>query len=222
MHNPILLVVRKKTKVLSRRQINHEFRSDWKLKCKIDYWRSRELFFEIGGGPVKTDAQFIKLVLEEFGDGEYSVLYWMKGRKGFRSFIHFIVKPNGYFKQVKAGVYKNKRKEKLEVEYVRAKFDYQEMKSEANWDEMQNLQRKIDRADYAQGPYPILQSLQPRYREHKIEGWEGLEEIEVEQDDEPEESNDKESVQETGFWSTPIEQETIEQEPEKEPEYSLW
>lgn len=95
------------------------------------------------------------------------------------------------------------------------------MKSEANWDEMQSLQRKIDRADHAQGPYPILQSLQPRYREHKIEGWEGLEEIEVEQEEDQEESNDKEVVQETGFWSTPIEQETIEQD-EKEPEYSLW
>jgi hypothetical protein len=45
---------------------------------------------------------------------------------------------------------------------------------------MKNLQRKIDRADHAQGPYPILESLQPRYREHKIEGWEGFDEIEVE------------------------------------------
>lgn len=87
---------------------------------------------------------------------------------------------------------------------------------------MQNIQRKIDRADHAQGPYPYLESLQPRYREHKIEGWEGLEEIEVERDDKPEESNEEEEVaQDTGFWSTPIEQETIEQD-EKEPEYSLW
>ncbi|MFA5259022.1 MAG: hypothetical protein WC402_03015 [Candidatus Pacearchaeota archaeon] len=196
MSKPILLVVRKKTKVLSRRQINHEFRSDWKLKCKVDYWRSRELFFEIGGGPIKTDAQFVKLVLEEFGEGEYSVIYWMKGRKGFRSFIHFIVDSEGYFKQVKAGVYKNKRKLNLEDEYCRAKFEYQESKTESNWDEMQNLQKKIDRADHAQGPYPILESLQPRYRVHKIEGVEDREEIE-----EQEEDNSKD---------------------EKEPEYSLW
>ncbi len=71
------------------------------------------------------------------------------------------------------------------------------------------------------GPFPILQSLQPRYREYKIEGWEGLEEIEVEDEEEQEEPQE-ENVQETGFWSTPIKQEYVEQEPEKEPEYSLW
>lgn len=37
-----------------------------------------------------------------------------------------------------------------------------------------------------------------------------------------EESSNEEVAQETGFWGTPIEQEEIEPEPEKEPEYSLW
>ena len=220
MHKPIFLLIRKKKLVPTKKQYKHQQRSDWKLPCKVNYEQSAEIFFEIGGGPIKTDAQFAALILKDFGPGEYSILDSRKGRKGFRRFIQFIVKSDGYFKQVKAAVYKNKRKEKLEAEYARAKFDYQESKSEYNWDEMQNLQKKIDRADHAQGPYPILQSLQPRYREHKIEGWEGLEEIEVE--DEESEEPHEENVQETGFWSTPIEQETIEQEPEKEPEYSLW
>ena len=57
---------------------------------------------------------------------------------------------------------------------------------------------------------------------HKIEGWEGNEEIEVEQSEEQEEVNNEKVVQETGFWSTPVEPEYVEQEPEKEPEYSLW
>ena len=222
MHNPIILLIRKKKLVPTKRQIKHQERSDWKLIWKVSYEQSAEIFFEIGGGPIKTDAQFAALILKDFGKGEYSILDCRKGRKGFRSFMHFIVKSDGYFKQVKAGVYKNKRKEKLEVEYAIAKFDYREMKSEANWDEMQNLQRKIERADHAQGPYPILESLQQRYREHRIEGWEGNEEIEVELDDEPEESNDQESVQDTGFWNSPIEPDYVEQEPEKEPEYSLW
>jgi len=220
MHNPILLLIRKKKLVPTKRQIKHQERSDWKLIWKVGYQQSAEIFFEIGGGPIKTDAQFAALILKDFGKGEYSILDIKKGRKGFRSFMHFIVKSNGYFQQVKAGVYKNKRKEKLEAEYSRAKFDYHEMKSESNWDEMQTLQRKIDRADHAQGPYPYLKSLQQRYREHKIEGWEGCEEIELEQEEDQEESPE-ETVQETGFWSTPIEQETIEQD-EKEPEYSLW
>ena len=221
MHNPIILLIRKKTKVPTKRQIKHQERSDWKLKWKVSYEQSAEIFFEIGGGPIKTDAQFAALILQDFGPGEYSILDIKKGRKGFRSFMHFIVDSKGYFQQVKAGVYKNKRKENLETEYSRAKFDYQESKSEFNWDELDKLQKKIDRADHAQGPYPILQSLSPRYRSHQIEGWEGNEEIEVEQENQ-EEPNNEEAVQETGFWSTPIEQEEIEQESEKEPEYSLW
>jgi len=220
MHRQIILLIRKKKLVPTKKQIKHKERSDWKLIWKVSYEQSAEIFFEIGGSPIKTDAQFAALILKDFGPGEYSILDIKKGRKGFRSFMHFIVKSNGYFQQVKAGVYKNKRKENLETEYAKAKFDFQESKSEYNWDEMKNLQRKIDRADHAQGPYPILESLQPRYREHKIEGWEGFEEIEVEQEEDQEEPHE-ENVQETGFWSTPIEQETIEQD-EKEPEYSLW
>ena len=109
----------------------------------------------------------------------------------------------------------------MNLDDARAKFDYQESKSEYNWDELDKLQRKIDRADHAQGPYPILESLQPRYREHKIEGWEGLDEIEVEET-EDEQVYDRETNFETGFWSTPIEQEYVEQEEDKPPEYSLW
>ncbi len=222
MHNPIILLIRKKTKVPTKRQIKHQERSDWKLIWKVSYQQSAEIFFEIGGGPIKTDAQFAALILQDFGKGEYSILDCKKGRKGFRSFMHFIVKSDGYFQQVKAGVYKNKRKENLETEYAKVKFEYQESRSESNWDELDKLQKKIDRSDHAQGPYPILESLQPRYRMHKIEGWEGNEEIEVEQGEDQEEPNNEEVVQDTGFWSTPIEQEEVEQEPEKEPEYSLW
>lgn len=222
MHNPIILLIRKKTLVLTKKQIKHQYRNDWKLAWKVSYEQSAEIFFEIGGGPIKTDAQFAALILQDFGAGEYSILDCKKGRKGFRSFMHFIVKSDGYFQQVKAGVYKNKRKENLETEYSRANFDYQESKSECNWDELQNLQRKIDRADHAQGPYPYLESLQPRYRSHQIEGWKGNEEIEVEQGEDQEEANNEEAVQETGFWSTPVDPEYVDQEPEKEPEYSLW
>jgi hypothetical protein len=212
-----MLLIRRKTLVPSIRQIKHQYRNDWKLIWKVPYWKSAELFYEIGGGPIKTDAQFIRFILEEFGEGEYSILDCRKGRKGFRSFMHFIVDSEGYFKQVKAGVYKNKRKFDLEAEYNRAKFEYQEMRSEANWDELDELQKKIDRAEHAQGPYPILQSLQPRYRVHKIERWEDGPRDEEQQ----EESNNEETVQESGFGGSPIEPEYIEQEEDK-PDYSMW
>ena len=152
MHKPILLTVRKKELVPTKRQIKHKQRSDWKIACKVSYEQSAEIFFEIGGGLIKTDAQFAALILKDLGPGEYSVLDSRKGRKGFKSFMHFIVKSNGYFQQVKAGSYINKRKIQLEAEYARAKFEYQEMKSEAAWDDLNELQKKIDRAYHAQGP----------------------------------------------------------------------
>ena len=83
---PIRLLIRKKTLVPTKYQLKHQYRSDWKKVCSIDYEKSREIFFELGG-PVKTDGQFAKVVFENFGEGEYSVIYWCKGRKGFRSFI---------------------------------------------------------------------------------------------------------------------------------------
>ena len=60
MHNPIMLLIRRKTLVPSIRQIKHQYRNDWKLIWKVPYWKSAELFYEIGGGPIKTDAKFIR------------------------------------------------------------------------------------------------------------------------------------------------------------------
>lgn len=97
MHNPIILLIRKKKLVPTKRQIKHQERSDWKLPCKVSYEQSAEIFFEIGGGPIRTDAQFAALILKDFGPGEYSILDSRKGRKGFKRFIQFIVKSNGYF-----------------------------------------------------------------------------------------------------------------------------
>jgi hypothetical protein len=222
MHKPILLLIRKAIQIPTKSQRRHLFTHRWEIIRKIGYQESQRIFSEIGGGPIRNDGQFAKLISESYGEGEYSVLSWMKGRKGFKKFIHLSVDSEGYFQQIKkARVYKPKRKFDLEAEYLRAKQEYLESRSEADWDELQDIQRKIDRADHAQGPYPYLESLQSRYRAHQIEGWEGFDEIEVEQEDQ-EEVNNEEAVQEIGFWSTPIEQEEIEQEPEKEPEYSLW
>ena len=73
----------------SKKQIKHQYRNDWKLLWKVSYEQSAKIFFEIGGGPIKTDAQFAALILQDFGAGEYSILDCKKGRKGFRSFMHF-------------------------------------------------------------------------------------------------------------------------------------
>lgn len=57
--------------------------------------------------------------------------------------------------------------------------------------------------------------MQPRYKVHGIEGYEDNQE-------EQEGDNTEEVVQKIGFWSSPIEPDYVEQESEREQEYSLW
>jgi len=86
MPQPILIRIHKKTLVPTKRQIKHHTRSDWKIKGKIDYEDSEQIFFVLGG-LIKTDAQFAKALFDDFGPGEYMCIYWRKGMKGFRNFI---------------------------------------------------------------------------------------------------------------------------------------
>ena len=70
MPQPILIRIHKKTLVPTKRRIKHNARSDWKIKGKIDYEDSEQIFFVLGG-LIKTDAQFAKALFDDFGPGEY-------------------------------------------------------------------------------------------------------------------------------------------------------
>lgn len=94
----LLLIVRKKTLVPTKNQIAHRFRSDWKPVGKIDYNLSRKLFrfFNYNPQGMQFDSEFAWYLFDNFGNGEYSVLAWKKGRKDFWSFIHLDCRQNGY------------------------------------------------------------------------------------------------------------------------------
>ena len=47
MSQPILLLIRKKTLVLTKKQIKHQYRNDWKLAWKVSYEQSAKIFFEL-------------------------------------------------------------------------------------------------------------------------------------------------------------------------------
>ena len=75
--------IRKKTTVPTKYQLNHQYRSDWKLVGVIDYEQSALVFNSIGNGPVRTEAQFAKLIYDNYGPGVYSCIYWQQGKEGF-------------------------------------------------------------------------------------------------------------------------------------------
>jgi len=103
--------------VPTKRRIKHHSRSDWKIKGKIDYEDSEQIFFVLGG-LIKTDAQFAKALFDDFGPGEYMCIYWKKGMKGFRNFINLKCFEDGYFMQIKPSVYKSSNKPKGPYPYL--------------------------------------------------------------------------------------------------------
>lgn len=171
MHSPIKIHIHKKTLVSTKRQIRHDERSDWKKICVISYQKSEELFFEIGGGPIRTDADFAKALFDSFGDGYYSCIFWRKGVKGFRKFINVACGVDGYFMQFKAAVYKNRKKRnKIEdYEYVKMLYMQETEFDEKNllWEKLRKLENAIESSsDNTSLPFPYLKSLQPRYKPH--------------------------------------------------------
>ena len=180
MPHPIRIRINKKELVSTRRQIKHEYRSDWKTVGIVDYSESPKLFRYLGNGLMKTDAQFAKALIENFGPGTYTCIYWRKGMKGFRKFIMVKCTYEG-FNQTKAIVYKNRSKRfEKEQDLARLKQELQEFdnphEQEAILDEIRKKEESLDYDTRAQGPYPYLESLQPRYRVHGYEDYDAEEE----------------------------------------------
>jgi len=189
MPHPIRIRINKKTLVSTRRQIKHEYRNDWKTVGIIDYYESPGIFSYLGNGLMKTDAQFAKSLIETFGPGIYTCIYWRKGMKGFRKFIMIKCTYEG-FNQMKAEVYKNRRKKfEKEQDLTRLKQELQEFdnphEQEAILDDIKKLEESLDYDARAQGPYPYLESLQPRYKFHHYENVERVEEDENTDEDKP-------------------------------------
>jgi hypothetical protein len=96
MPAPIKIRIHKKTLVPTKKQVKHSVRSDWKYIATIDYKKSAKLFYYIGEGPLKNDAQFAKVIFDNYGSGEYLLIYWKLGMKGFKKFMQVDCDAEGY------------------------------------------------------------------------------------------------------------------------------
>jgi len=134
MTKPILLQIRKKKTVPTKYQLKHHYRSDWIPVGYVDYAFSKELFDKI-----KNEAQFAKLIYDNYGPGVYSVICFRKKHKGFRSFWKGELLKDG-FKRLP----KNKPKNKQEAEDIRRDIREVEEKirETENPDEIDNLQEE--------------------------------------------------------------------------------
>ncbi|MBU1082653.1 MAG: hypothetical protein KKB59_19365 [Spirochaetes bacterium] len=93
---PIKIRIRKKTKVPTKYQAVHKWRSDWILVGIIEYVDSIGVFKSVGNGEIETDAQFANALYNNYGEGIYSLIAWVKGRSGFWSFMNIELKKEGY------------------------------------------------------------------------------------------------------------------------------
>jgi len=95
----LTLTIKRKTLVPTKHQLNHNWRSDWKLVDVLrPEWAERNFSYFENGGRIKYVSEFTAFILRNFGEGEYLILAFKKGRKGFYSFLHFRCQDNGYMR----------------------------------------------------------------------------------------------------------------------------
>jgi hypothetical protein len=179
---PLKIRIRKKEKVPTRRQRNHRYRSDWKCKLVLDYKDTYKLFNCFGFGPIKTDAQFCKLLYQELGPGIYHILAWSKGYEGFWSFGMYELRSDGFVRIKKEKTAERKEREENKREIRKLKKEIAEtkdiekannLKEElADTKEFQDLLVEIDEESNShkrRGPTPYLKQKQPVYDFHEYE-----------------------------------------------------
>ena len=179
---PVQILIRRKTRVPTKHQIKHLWRTDWRQCGKINYIDSYKLFKRIGNGPIETDAQFARFIFEAYGPGTYICIFWKKGVSGFRRFIYLEVKNDSFRIVKKEKTFEQRQKEasvrhltKLRNELKKLKsmrkdtFDIEEKIKEAEEDV--NINEEIVLADLTNknAPYPYLTITKPRYSFHPYE-----------------------------------------------------
>lgn len=119
MVKPIILLIRKKTKVPTKYQANHKWRSDWIKVGKIEYPESATIFKNINQtGVVETESQFAKILYLNYGPGIYHINAWRKGRQGIISFYHVELKENG-FKRLRKNISQEEKEKAGNVKELR-------------------------------------------------------------------------------------------------------
>lgn len=94
---PIYLQIKKAELVLAKK--GRRNRTDWHLIETMQYEDTLRLFTSLGGEPIETDLQFIQAIYEEYGSGIYNLVAGKKKRRGFWSFLLFVIFEDGSCKR---------------------------------------------------------------------------------------------------------------------------
>lgn len=198
---PLMLQIKRKTLVPTIRQINHQYRSDWKTLHTISYQQSCEVF-KVLGGTIETEAQFAKLLHDNFGNGAFLCVAFRKGLRGMWNFLKLVIDDNG-FRRVEKGMSEEEKLIRNDlIDYRNLQKRYVEAETEQEKDYFGKEIGKMSYMDsifikYSKkkrkGPMSYLKSTLPVYKAHEFEKYESK------RDDELKNNNFNEEI-DMSFW----------------------
>ena len=94
---PLMLQIQKKTLAPAKYNTVHQYHTAWRMAGVLSYSDTARLFKCFGqGGVIETDAQFARLLKDNVGLGIFSIKAFVKGRRGFYSFMKVEISESTY------------------------------------------------------------------------------------------------------------------------------
>jgi len=139
--NQLRLMIEKKFYAPAKRAIVHKYHALYKPIAQITPEQSPLFFKRISGiGTIVNDAQFAKLLLDNYGQGEYLIMASMKGRKGFWHFIRVQCRQDRFVRM-------EKKKTQEQKEIVEQKAEYRKLQGQLmsvdDQEEKESVQRDM-------------------------------------------------------------------------------
>jgi len=180
---PIKLRIRRKTKVYTNKSSKYLYRQDWKLAGVIEYGDSCNIF-KCLGGLIENDAQFAKLLFDNYGKGIYSLLAWQKGYQNFWGFIKIELTPTG-FKRLPKNLNEEMRDILRNRKEIKRLQKIQKQSSDKQREEIQNdiddlndeisCSNEIKKLDTkSRGCKEFLKTTTPLYKGHAYEDYKNI------------------------------------------------
>ena len=167
---PVYIQIKKKFEVPTKRGIR--MRSDWHLIETMQYEDTLRLFTSLGGESISTDLDFIQAIKDEHGEGIYNCVAGKKKRKGFWSFLLFVVLEDGSCKRFFRNNPFDKRRRQKRNDII---AELKELQSNAPLTDAAEIEEQIDEEIAGEqfdqmmnkiyiggkrfGPYPYLKSV---------------------------------------------------------------
>jgi hypothetical protein len=196
---PIWLQIKKKITVPTNNEMaRYSERSDWKTMTELQYEDTKKIFSVLGAGPIRTASEFVFLVRENFGQGNYMCMARTEKGARFWLFLKFICNNVDYkieptyvsFKKRKGRVISNQecarlmKRVNLSTSSDERKFYEQELAFEE--------QKLKEQTDNRRGAYPYLINSPPTGKIYSMEDYRNKEREAIEQQQEKENNSNDE------------------------------